>query len=143
MPSGRDSRAGVTLIETMFALVLVAMVAGLALPFTLPGRGAAAVEGEALRLVALLRADRNAALRSGRVVATAVDLGARRVDSGAGPGRIALPRTLALSYDGAPGRIEFRPDGTSTGAALGLSAAGTTVAVLVSPYSGAVTLASR
>lgn len=139
----RDPRAGITLLETMFALLLVALVAGLALPWTLPGRGAASVEAEAMRVVALLRADRNAALRSGRTVATAVDLRSRTVVSGAGPGRLALPAHLALRFDGVRGRIEFRPDGRSSGGVLSLAGGGATARIEVNPYSAAVTVAAR
>jgi general secretion pathway protein H len=142
LPSTRDARAGVTLIETMFALVLVALVAALALPWTLPGRGALSVEAQAVRVAALLRADRNAALRSGRTVATTIDLATRTVHSGAGPGRLVLPPHLALRAEGAE-RVEFRPDGTSSGGSFSLAAAGATAVVSINPGSAAVTLAAR
>lgn len=118
--SGRSGpRSGFTLLEVTLALALVGLVAGLALPRVLPNAGATALRIKALEIAALLRLDRNAALRTGRMVATAVDLPARRVRSGASGATIAVPATLGLRLaTGASSSVRFFPDGTSSGGEL-------------------------
>ena len=112
-------RSGFTLLEVTLALALIGLVTGLALPRVLPNAGATALRIKALEIAALLRLDRNAALRTGRIVATAVDLPARRVRSGASGATIAVPATLDLRLAaGTPSSVQFFPNGTSSGGEL-------------------------
>jgi len=108
------------------ALALVGLIAGLALPRVLPNAGATALRIKALEIAALLRLDRNAALRTGRMVATAVDAPARRIRSGASGATILVPPSLGIRLAAGPNGFQFFPDGTSSGGELflGRSSAG-------------------
>lgn len=136
-------RAGFTLLETMMALAVIALVASLVLPSALPGRGAPALRAEAFAVATLLRADRNAAVRSGRAVLTRVDLAGRRVGAGASGAVLALDERLALrltSQD--PRGVVFSADGTATAARLAFVRGEDVIAVDVNPHTAAVTLAT-
>ncbi|GJE19351.1 prepilin-type N-terminal cleavage/methylation domain-containing protein [Methylobacterium marchantiae] len=134
-------RAGFTLIETIAALLLVSLLAGLSLPFLRGGPGPAALRAGAYQVSALLRGDRNAAFSSGRASATLVDprAGIVRSERGgagfsAGPGmRLDLRASL-------PDAIRFYPDGRSSGGDVTLSAAGRRIDLRVSRDTGAIVL---
>lgn len=134
-------RAGFTLIETIAALLLISLLAGLALPFLRGGPGPAALRASAYQVSALLRGDRNAAFASGRPSATLVDSRAGIVRSerggagfSTGPGmRVDLSASL-------PDAIRFYPDGRSSGGDLILSSAGRRIDLRVSRDTGAIAL---
>ena len=139
----RDARAGFTLFETTLALALIGFIAALSLPRVLPNASVTALRIKAFEVAALLRADRNAALRTGRTVATAVDLAGRRVLSGASAASVAVPVHLGLRLvAGAPNGFRFFSDGTSTGGELVLTGPGTALAVRVDGWTAAVAIAA-
>lgn len=136
---GRDRRGGFTLMELMLAMVVIGLLAALALPRAPLSGGRGAVQADAARVVALLRADRTAALTRGAAVESRFDFDGGRLASGAGGPVIGLSRGVRLTPAGEGARsVVFTPDGRSSGAALGLSGRGASVLVTVNPVTAAV-----
>lgn len=135
----KTSRAGFALFEMMLALALIALLAALALPRVRPYDGGAALRTKAYQAAALIRADRDAARRTDREVASVVDFGRRRIVSGFGAETVGLPDgvTMRLKADRFPG-FRFFPDGRSSGGALTLAAGARELVVLVNPLTSAV-----
>lgn len=139
-----NGSGGFTLIEMTLALALISLIAALALPRGSAADSATALRIKAFEVVALMRADRNAALRSGRTVATTVDLSARLVRSGAGERTVMLPdryrvRVSAEALDG----FRFHPDGSSSGGEMFLVSARAGVAVRVNDLTASVDIAEE
>ena len=88
--------AGFTLIEIVCVLAIIALIAALVLPAIPRATSRARLEAYALEAAALLTADRDAAIRRRTEISTALDAGARAIRSGAGAGRIQLPRDVAF-----------------------------------------------
>lgn len=109
----------------MLALALIALLAAIALPRARPFDGGAALRAKTYEVAALLRSDRDAALRLDREVASVVDFGQRRIASGAIRDAVQLPETfrMRLSADRFSG-FRFFPDGRSSGGDLVLDAGG-------------------
>lgn len=127
------------MIELMLALVIVSLLAALALPLARFGTGPGLQRYESRRVAALLQADRNEALRSGRPVVTRIDLSARRIVSGAAAGEVALSQTVSLdSRPSGLDRVLFAPDGSSSGGDIVLAVGGRNVAVRVSALTAAI-----
>ncbi len=138
--SGR--RAGFTLLELSLTLTILGLIAALALPRVFPMRTTTDLRVRAYQITAVLRADRNAAIRRGEPVVTTVDAAARTVRSGATGGLIALPDDLALGLVGAPGTgIGFAPSGRTTGGLVTVTREGAGYGVRVDAATGAVTMA--
>lgn len=118
-----DPRSGFALIQMMLALALIALFAALALPKARPFDGSAALRSKAYEVAALLRADRDAARKRGREVASVVDFDRRRVASGLQTATVWLPDGVAmrLKADMFPG-FRFFADGRSSGGELSLAA---------------------
>lgn len=107
----------------MLALAIIALIAGIALPRARPNDGGAALRAKAYETAALLRADRDAARRLDREVASIVDFGTRRIAAGSERRSVLLPDGLSmrLKADRFQG-FRFFPDGRSTGGELALAA---------------------
>ena len=132
--------AGFSLVETMFALLIVALIAALALPFVAPAGSMAGVKMQAVSVAALLRADRNFAISKGRTVEARVDTQSRRVVSGTSSASIRLPPTIRISSEAQ--RFRFFPDGSASGGTLTLSRGPVAVMVRLNPNTAAITLVS-
>ncbi|WP_197310922.1 prepilin-type N-terminal cleavage/methylation domain-containing protein [Methylobrevis albus] len=136
---GRDRRGGFTLMELMLAMVVIGLLAALALPRAPLSGGRGAVRADAARVVALLRADRTAALTRGEAVESRFDFDGGRLASGAGGPVIGLSRGVRLTPAGEGARsVVFTPDGRSSGAILGLSGRGASILVTINPVTAAV-----
>lgn len=123
----------------MLALAIVALLAALALPSARFGRGPGLQRYEAQRIAALLRADRNAAIRTGRPVTTRLDLAARRLVAGGSPSFITLSSALDLAAR--PSDLTgfaFTADGRSNGGLLLLGTRTRGLAVRVDAGTAAV-----
>src|SRR5262245_36370090 len=87
-PAGRAERRacedGFTLLEMVCALAVVALVAAIVFPAIPRATTRARLEGYAIEAAALLRADRNAAIRRRAPVATELSASGRQIRSGAG-----------------------------------------------------------
>src|SRR5499426_1191087 len=85
LPTGRaeDAEDGFTLLEIVCIVAILAILAAILLPAFPRGTSRSRLESYAVETAALLKADRNAALRRRIAVATDVDAPGRRVRSGA------------------------------------------------------------
>lgn len=128
----RAPSAGFTLLEVALALALVGLIAALALPRGSGRDSATSLRIKAFELVALLRADRDAALAAGRPVVSLVDLEGRLVRSGASQRAVVLPPQVAVRVsEGLAGGVRFRPDGTASGGEIFLARPGLGAVVAV------------
>jgi general secretion pathway protein H len=126
-PADRRRDAGFALYELILALAILGLVSGVVFPRVVRPPGPAELRAKAQEIAALLRSDRNVALRQQRQVLSRVDLGDGRVMSGAGAGVVSVPADVRLQLvqssreaqaDG--GGIRFLPDGRSSGGAITL-----------------------
>jgi general secretion pathway protein H len=116
---------GFALYELVLALAIIGLIAAVVFPRVTRGTGAAELRAKAQDVAALLRTDRNVALRRGREVLSLVDLEAGVVTSGTSAWSVAIPRGVKMEFvqssrearaDG--GGIRFRPNGRSSGGVL-------------------------
>ena len=121
-------QAGVILLDMVLAMAVFALLALLVLPMLPRGTTGSRVGAYAAEIAALLKIDRSAAARSGREVATSVDVASRRIASGSSRRTVTLPDDVTVDVvastlcTAAPGRfaIVFAPDGRSCGAVIRL-----------------------
>ena len=81
--SRTDAQAGFTLIEVVCVLAIIGLLAALVLPAIPRGTSQERLAGYAVEVAALLKGDRNAAIRTRAPVATSLDAQRRIVISGA------------------------------------------------------------
>ncbi|WP_375462401.1 GspH/FimT family pseudopilin [uncultured Methylobacterium sp.] len=137
---GCPGRAGFTLIEVTLMLAIVSLTAVLALPRSSVSGGSASLRIKAFEIVAVLRADRDEAVRSGRPVTSLVDLVAGQVRS-ATNGAVSIPASLFLRVSGpALDGIRFMPDGSASGGEIFLMRADRSgiLSVRVNPLTAAI-----
>ncbi len=142
----RRSETGFTLLETICVLAVIAMLAAIALPAFPRGTSRTMLEAYALETAALLKADRNAAIRRGVTIATDLSSISRTIRSGASGRLVRLPQDvgfnaiLASQCDrrAAGTAIQFLPSGMSCGGTIFLSRLGTTLEVRVTWLTGGV-----
>ena len=137
---------GFTLIEVVCALAIVAIVAALAITAypreTTPQR----LSGYALEIAAILKSDRNAAIREGAWVSTSFDARARSVRAGASAARVDLPDDVGFDAllaqrcgDRSVGStIDFFPSGVSCGGVVAISRDGAGYEIRVNWLTGGV-----
>ena len=137
---------GFTLLETICVFAIIAMLAAIALPAFPRGTSRPMLEAYALKTAALLKADRNAAIRRGVAIATELSTASRTIRSGASGGLLQLPQDvgfnaiLASQCDrrAAGTAIQFLPSGMSCGGTIYLSRPGTTFEVRITWLTGGV-----
>jgi general secretion pathway protein H len=142
----RWGEGGFTLLEIICVLAIIAMLAAIALPAFPRGTSRTMLEAYAVETAALLKADRNAAIRRGVAVATDLSAISRTIRSGASGRLVQLPQDvgfnaiLASQCDqrAAGMTIQFLPSGMSCGGTIFLSRLGTTLEVRVAWLTGAV-----
>lgn len=149
-PAGRAERSasegGFTLIEVVCALAIIALVAAIMLPEIPRGTSRARLEAYAMQVATLLKADRNAAIRSRLPVATEIDAPSRTVRAGASDRRVLLPgdvrfdATLAARCNQreAGSTIVFFASGMSCGGVIALSRRGTGYEIRVNWFTGGI-----
>ena len=145
-----NDEAGFTLIEIICVLAIVGLLAALALPAIPRGTSRARLEGYALDIAALLKGDRNAAIRNRVPVATALNAQGRFVRSGASGGSVLLPADVAFDAILAQrcgerrvgATIDFFPSGLSCGGTIALSRQGVGFQVRVNWLTGGVEIVS-
>jgi general secretion pathway protein H len=145
-PATSAGRAGFLLLEMLVALTVLVLIAAIVLPRVAASTGAGRLQASAMEVAALLESDRTAAMRTGAIVATGIDLGGRTIVSGSGASRpVTLPEDvdLKVAYAAAEGtpRVRFFPNGSSSGADIVLTAASAAIDVRVDWFTGAVAIA--
>ena len=134
----RDRTGGFALIETMLALVVIGLIALLALPRGLAGSTTGTVRSTALKVASLVRVDRNAALRSGRPVATILDTSHRILRAGASGAVVDLSAIPVLVRPADLSGFRFMPDGTSSGGTIVLGSGAKVYRIAVNPVTAGV-----
>jgi general secretion pathway protein H len=142
----KDSRAGVTLLEMVCVLAILALLAAISLPRLAMPTSRSRLESYAVEIVALLKADRSTALERGWPVAAVVDARGRTVRSGSSPRIVRLPEDVVFDAllpqrcNGRPGlsTISFFPTGMSCGGTISLTSPGSGFEVRVNWLTGDV-----
>jgi general secretion pathway protein H len=147
-PAAPAGEAGFSLIEVVAAMLIIALLSGLAVAM-MPGTGRAQLKAVALETAALLRRERLGAVLTGRNRMVSLD-GESRQFVGDGGDVVAIPRDVVVDVLGVDeqlaGRqtvVRFHPDGASSGAVLRLSRQGTAYEIRVNWYTGGVAVESR
>ena len=138
--------SGFALIEILCVLAIIGLLAAIILPAIPRATTRARLESYAVQTAALLKADRNAALRRQIQVTTQIDAAARSIRSGATGRVIRLPSDVSLDAmlasrcaDRNAGRsIDFFPSGMSCGGVLALARPGMGFEVRVNWLTGGV-----
>jgi len=152
---GRTSRAGsadgsgtegFTLLEVVCVVALVAILAAIVVPALPRGTSRARLESFAIEAAAMLKADRDAAIRNRVQVATEIDAPLRLVRSGATgrvirmPADVRFDALLAARCNNRPAgpTIRFFASGMSCGGTIALTRLGVGYQVRVNWLTGGV-----
>ena len=144
--SADDGLAGFTLLEVVCVLAIVAILAAILLPIVPRGTSRARLESYAIETAAMLKVDRNIAMRNRVQVATLVDAPARRIRSGATgrvvqiPDDVVFDAMLAARCNQRPvgATISFFASGMSCGGTIALARPGMGYQVRVNWLTGGV-----
>ena len=147
----RSSERGFTLLEMVCALALIAIMAAVLLPFVSRHTSRSRLQAYVLQTAALLKEDRNAAIRRGTGVATLVDARGRLIRSGSTADMIRIPddvdveATLPRTCDhrDALSTIRFFASGLSCGGTVILTRADVGYEVRVNWLTGRIEIVSR
>src|SRR5262245_38031343 len=151
--AGHDSRAagedGFTLLEIVCIVAIIAILAAILLPAFPRGTSRARLESYAVEAAALLKADRNAALRRRIQVVTEIDATGRTIRSGATGRVLRVPQDVAFdavlaqrcNQRAAGTTIRFFPSGMSCGGVIAFSRLGTGYEIRVNWLTGGIELA--
>ncbi|MDA9499818.1 prepilin-type N-terminal cleavage/methylation domain-containing protein [Bradyrhizobium sp. CCBAU 11357] len=142
---------GFALIEILCVLAIIGLLAAIILPAIPRSTTRARLESYAVETAALLKADRNAALRWQTRVATQVDAEARAIRSGVTGRTIRLPADVVVQAmlaarcaDRTAGRsIDFFPSGMSCGGVIALARPGMGYEVRVNWLTGGVEIVTQ
>ena len=137
---------GFTLIEIVCVLAIIGLLAAILLPEVPRGTSRSRLEGYALEVATLLKADRNAAIRRRAAVVTEVDAMSRSVRSGASERAIRLPNDIQFdaalasrcNQREAGTKIVFFASGMSCGGVIALTRLGTGYQIRVNWLTGGV-----
>jgi general secretion pathway protein H len=137
---------GFALIEMLCVLAIIGLLAAIILPAIPRATTRAKLESYAVQTAALLKADRNAALRRQVQVTTQIDAETRSIRSGVTGRVIRLPSDVSLDAmlasrcaDRNAGRsIDFFPSGMSCGGVIALARPGMGFEVRVNWLTGGV-----
>ena len=149
--TNRASERGFTLLEMVCVLALVAMLAAILLPFVPRQTTQSRLHGYALQTAALLKEDRNAAIRRGIGVATFVDPSSRVIRSGSATDMVRIPDDVhfeavlprSCNQREALSTIRFFASGMSCGGAVALTRADVGYEIRVNWLTGRIEIVSR
>jgi general secretion pathway protein H len=147
----RPAERGFTLLEMVCVLALIAMMAAVLLPFFPRHTTRSRLQGYVLQTAALLKEDRNAAIRRGTGVATLVDTDSRVIRSGAGADMIRIPDDVRFeavlprtcNQREALSTIRFFASGMSCGGAVALMREDVGYEIRVNWLTGRIEIVSR
>jgi len=142
--------AGLTLLEVVCVLAIIAMLAAIVLPAIPRGTSLPQLNGYALEAAAFLNSDHAAAQRQHREIATLVDAPSRMIQSGASGRFLRFPSDVTVQAllasrcnDRAAGAtIRYLPSGLSCGGVLTLTRSGTGFQVRVNWLTGMADVAA-
>lgn len=142
----KDAEAGFTLLEVVCVLAIIGLLVALVLPAIPRGTSQARLAGYAVEVAALLKSDRNAAMRSHAQVATSLDAKRRIVVSGATASVIEIPADVTFEAllarrcgDRRVGAtIDFFPSGESCGGVIAIARQGVGYQIRVNWLTGGV-----
>ena len=137
---------GFTLIEVVAVLAIVAILAAIVVPALPRGTSRARLESYAIEAAALLKFDRNAAIRNRVSIATEIDAPLRVMRSGATGRTVSLPDDVRFdallaqrcNQRAAGPTIRFFASGMSCGGAIALTRLGVGYQVRVNWLTGGV-----
>jgi general secretion pathway protein H len=140
---------GFTLLEIVCIVAVLAILAAILLPAFPRGTSRARLESYAIEAAALLKADRNAALRRRTQITTQIDAVGRTIKSGATGRTVRLPAdvgfdaVLAARCNQRPAgpTIRFFASGMSCGGVIALSRLGTGYEIRVNWLTGGIEVA--
>jgi len=129
-------------------LAIVALVAAIALPRAPSATTSQGVRAYAVEIAAMLKADRDAAIRKQMPVSTILSAASRSLRSGSGGGALELPpdvafdAILAQRCNGRPAgaTIDFFPSGLSCGGVIAIARPGAAYEIRVNWLTGGVEL---
>lgn len=144
--AGSVDIAGFTLIEMVAVVAIVAILAAIVIPGLPRGTSRARLESYAIEAAALLKFDRDAAIRNRVAVATEIDAPLRVMRSGVTgrslrvPDDVRFEAMLAARCNGRPAgaSIRFLASGISCGGAIALTRLGVGYQVRVNWLTGTV-----
>jgi general secretion pathway protein H len=144
--NGRRSERGFTLIEVICTLAIIALLAAIVVPILPRGTSRARLESYAVETAALLKADRNAAMRRRTQIITDVNARTRAIRSGSTGRVIRLPNDVAFdaalastcNERRAGENIRFFASGMSCGGVLAFTRLGVGYQVRVNWLTGGV-----
>ncbi len=148
-PINRLGGSGFALYELILAMAILALVAGIVFPRVARGPGQVELGTTAQEIAALLRSDRNAALRRRSEVVSRIDPALGTVTSGASGGGVRVPAGVEIEFvqssremRGSAGGIRFLPGGGSSGGFLSLSRGAAGYDISVNWLTGGVLVAT-
>jgi general secretion pathway protein H len=139
------------LLEMVCAVAMVALLAAILLPRIAGGTSRPRLQAYAVETAALLKADRNAAMRRRGAVAAEVDAVGRTIRSGSSDRVVRVPEDVALDAllpqrcDGRPAlsSISFFATGISCGGTIRLTRLGNWFEVRVNWLTGGIDIVAR
>jgi general secretion pathway protein H len=139
------------LLEMVCAVAMVALLAAILLPRLSRGTSRSRLEAYAVETAALLKADRNAAMRRRVAVSAEVDAVGRAVRSGSSGGIVRVPEDVVFEAllpercDGRPAlsTISFFATGMSCGGSIRLTRLGNWFEVRVNWLTGGIDIVAR
>jgi general secretion pathway protein H len=142
---------GFTLLEMVCVLAIIALLAAVLLPIIPHETSRSRLQAYALQAAALLKADRNAAIRNQTSVATVVDAEARAIRSGSSQTIIRVPNDVRFDAllpqtcreRTALSTISFFANGTSCGGVIALSRLSSGYEVRVNWLTGGIEIVSH
>jgi general secretion pathway protein H len=142
---------GFTLLEMVCVLAIIALLAAVLLPIIPHETSRSRLQAYALQAAALLKEDRNAAVRRQTSVATVVDAEARAIRSGSSRTIIRVPADVRFDAllprtcqeRTALSTISFFANGTSCGGVISFTRLGAGYEVRVNWLTGRIEIVSR